>query len=607
MRQIQNIGRVLLSLLVLGLVSCGQNEADELCNSNNGNGMEVPEGYMLVSFPIEGEVSTRAAELNPSTGAQTRIQHLQYLLYKKPDGGSDTDCSAWVLEKKGTIEENGSGIYFPKSFSLPLPIDNQYKIVFLANVSESLFTGQTESLLENVEVGTNSYSEAIVNAPDVAFGENNMYYLANATFNTTKEVEGDSKKDVIGVCLQRMVSRSLLTTYGIRGEYDETQTTYEGRYYSSLLNDDAIIGKFVFGNDVNSALGESFHQLIMEDIVFPFAYMLDSQKNLDGAMKTWFDEEKTSYEAIYEARGIEKTVIEGNLQNYASGRTNFTNQTLAKNVQAFIQELKDNTSQLNYIGEMLQVIKVKDIKNTVEDVSASKGTFTIAKQSTAKQLENDQKAGGVFGAWNYWMNTKPTMNAQLQGTVMTAVDLDLNMKKTSDDLSINNMTLTNATEREDSSLPIILLANKTGEYKFNLSSLKSSFVKPLPENGITENKELKPNISTTYRVTPTDVTWDGATITGKPIKIVVAYGSLFNKMKELSTGKSWENVLSEDEIKYALYAVYNLLRADAVDFTLTDGRLTKDSKTTVGFYFNIPDFSNEHLTGTLSWEVDEVN
>ena len=97
MRQIQNIGRVLLSLLMLGLVSCNQDEMNELGNPNSNNGTKVPEGYMLVSFPIQDEFSTRA-ELKPETGTQKRIQHLQYLLYKKPDGGSDTDVSSWVLE-----------------------------------------------------------------------------------------------------------------------------------------------------------------------------------------------------------------------------------------------------------------------------------------------------------------------------------------------------------------------------------------------------------------------------------------------------------------------------------------------------------------------------
>ena len=596
MKQIQNIGRVLLSLLMLGLVSCSQNEMDELGNPNSNSGTEVPEGHMLVSFPIQDEFSTRA-ELKPEPGTKERIQHLQYLLYKKPDGGSDTDCSAWILEKKGLVSENGSGIFFPYSFALPLPIDNTYKIVFLANVSEGLFKGQQagNALLKNAEVGQNTYSQTTIKAPDVAFGENNMYYLASATFDTHKNGD-ESTKDVAGICLQRMVSRSLLTTYGIQGNYDVSETSYENRYYSSLLGEDAMIGKLVFANDINSALGEQFHRLIMEDIVYPFAYLLNKNNFLNGEMLIWFNNaEEEEFKQRYEARGLKYDNILKSLEDLSTEAADFTVLNRATVLQSFIQSLKENSADKDYIGKMLEVVKSKDIRD-VTIPTETKGSFTIAKQKTLEQLRSDQRDGGLFGVWSKNDNLMLTVTARLNGKVPTAVDLDLNVKEESESFS-REIALAKATDTEDSSLPIILLAGKNGNHTFGLQTLDNSEnLRPKPENGITNVEVLRPNISTTYRVTPTDIKWDGAIKNNMSQKVIMAYGSLIDVIGD------FDNSLLKRNITFALSAVYSLGR-NQIDFDREDGRLTANTPP-VGFTFNIPDFSNAHLTGTLIWKAD---
>lgn len=600
MKQIQNIGRVLLSLLMLGLVSCNQNEMNELGNPNNKNGTEVPEGYMLVSFPIQDEVSTRA-ELNPETGTQKRIQHLQYLLYKKPDGGSDTDVSAWVLEKKGLVSENESGIYFPYSFALPLPIDNRYKIVFLANVSEGLFKGQQagNALLENTEVGQSTYSQTTINAPDEAFGENNMYYLAGAEFDTHKN-GNESTKDVTGICLQRMVSRSLLTTYGIQGNYDVSETSYEKRYYSSLLGEDAMIGKIVFANDINSALGKQFHQLIMEDIVYPFAYLLNKNKFLDGEMLTWFNSSVEVFRQRYTDRGFSYDNIVKNLENLATEASDFTQQERAAVLQSFILSLKENSADKDYIGKMLAVVKSKDIRDVTQP-SESKGSFTIAKQKTLEQLRSDQRNGGLFGVWSKNDNMMLKVTARLNGKVPTAVDLNLNVKEESESFS-REIALAKSTDTEDSSLPIVLLAGKNDNHTFGLQALDNSEgLRPMPDGVIIDGEFLRPNISKTYRVTPTSIQWDGAVKDNMSQKVIMAYGSLINEIGDLST--NFSQSLLETDIRYALSSVYSLQR-NQIDFTRKDGRLTATTPP-VGFTFNIPDFSSAHLTGTLIWKADD--
>ncbi len=595
MKQIQNIGRVLLSLLMFGLVSCSQNEMDELGNPNSNSGTEVPEGHMLVSFPIQDEFSTRA-ELNPETGTQKRIQHLQYLLYKKPDGGSDTDVSAWILEKKGLVSETGSGIYFPYSFALPLPIDNTYKIVFLANVSEGLFKGQQpgNALLKNAEVGQNTYSQTTINAPDVAFSENNMYYLAGATFDTHKN-GNESTKDVTGICLQRMVSRSLLTTYGIQGNYDVSETSYENRYYSSLLGEDAMIGKLVFANDINSALGEQFHRLIMEDIVYPFAYLLNKNNFLNGEMLIWFNNAEEEFKQRYEARGLKYDNIVKSLEDLSTEAADFTVQNRATVLQSFIQSLKENSADKDYIGKMLAVVKSKDIRD-VTIPTETKGSFTIAKQKTLEQLRSDQRDGGLFGVWSKNDNLMLTVTARLNGKVPTAVDLDLNVKEESESFS-REIALAKATDTEDSSLPIILLAGKNGNHTFGLRALENSeSLKPMPENGITDGKVLRPNISTTYRVTPTNIQWDGIVKDNSSQKVIIAYGSLIDVIGD------FDNSLLKRNITFALSAVYGVT-TNLIDFEREDGRLSANTPP-VGFFFNIPDFSRAHLTGTLIWKAD---
>lgn len=600
MKQIQNIGRVLLSLLMLGLVSCSQNEMDELGNPNSNSGTEVPEGHMLVSFPIQDEFSTRA-ELKPETGTQKRIQHLQYLLYKKPDGGSDTDWSAWVLEKKGLVSENGSGIYFPYSFSLQLPIDNTYKIVFLANVSEGLFKGQQpgNALLKNAEVGQSTYSQTTIKAPDVAFGENNMYYLAGTTFDTHKNGD-ESTKDVTGICLQRMVSRSLLTTYGIQGNYDVSETSYENRYYSSLLGEDAMIGKLVFANDINSALGEQFHRLIMEDIVYPFAYLLNKNNFLNGEMLIWFNNAEEEFKQRYEARGLKYDNIVKSLEDLSTEAADFMVQNRATVLQSFIQSLKENSADKDYIGKMLAVVKSKDIRDVTQP-SESKGSFTIAKQKTLEQFRSDQRDGGLFGVWSKNDNIRLTVTAQLNGKVPTAVDLDLNVKEESESFS-REIALAKSTDTEDSSLPIVLLAGKNSNHTFGLQALENSEeLRPMPDNVIINGKFLKPNISTTYRVTPTSIQWDGVVKDNMSQKVIMAYGSLINEIGDLST--NFSQSLLETDIIYALSSVYSLQR-NQIDFTREDGKLTATTPP-VGFTFNIPDFSSAHLTGTLIWKADD--
>ena len=600
MKQIQNIGRVLLSLLMLGLVSCSQNEMDELGNPNSNSVTEVPEGHMLVSFPIQDEFSTRA-ELKPEPGTKERIQHLQYLLYKKPDGGSDTDCSAWILEKKGLVSENGSGIFFPYSFALPLPIDNTYKIVFLANVSEGLFKGQQagNALLKNAEVGQNTYSQTTIKAPDVAFGENNMYYLASATFDTHKNGD-ESTKDVAGICLQRMVSRSLLTTYGIQGNYDVSETSYENRYYSSLLGEDAMIGKLVFANDINSALGEQFHRLIMEDIVYPFAYLLNKNNFLNGEMLIWFNNAEEEFKQRYEARGLKYDNILKSLEDLSTEAADFTVLNRATVLQSFIQSLKENSADKDYIGKMLAVVKSKDIRD-VTIPTETKGSFTIAKQKTLEQLRSDQRDGGLFGVWSKNDNLMLTVTARLNGKVPTAVDLDLNVKEESESFS-REIALAKATDTEDSSLPIILLAGKNGNHTFGLQTLDNSEnLRPKPENGITNVEVLRPNISTTYRVTPTDIKWDGAIKNNMSQKVIMAYGSLIDIIGDLSS--DFKQTLLEADIKIALSSVYGPT-TNLIDFDREDGRLTANTPP-VGFTFNIPDFSSAHLTGTLIWKADD--
>lgn len=600
MRQIQNIGRMLLSLLMFGLVSCSQNEMDELGNPNSNSGTEVPEGHVLVSFPIQDdEVSTRA-ELNPETGTLERIQHLQYLLYKKPDGGSDTDWSAWVLEKKGLVSENGSGIYFPYSFSLQLPIDNTYKIVFLANVSEGLFKGQQpgNALLKNAEVGQSTYSQTTIKAPDVAFGENNMYYLAGTTFDTHKNGD-ESTKDVTGICLQRMVSRSLLTTYGIQGKYDVSETSYENRYYSSLLDENAMIGKLVFSNDINSALGKQFHQLIMEDIVYPFAYLLNKNNFLNGDMLTWFNNVEEEFKQRYEARGLKYSDIVTVLNDLATNAGDFTLSNRAATLQVFIQSLKENSADKDYIGKMLEIVKSMDIRD-ITIPTETKGAFTIAKQKTLEQLRSDQRDGGLFGVWSKNDNMMLKVTARLNGKVPTAVDLDLNVQEESESFS-REIALVKATDSEDSSLPIILLAGKNGNHTFGLQALDNSEnLRPKPENGITNVEVLRPNISTTYRVTPTDIKWDGAIKNNMSQKVIMAYGSLIDIIGDLSA--DFKQTLLEADIKIALSSVYGVT-TNLIDFERKDGRLSANTLP-VGFSFNIPDFSRAHLTGTLIWKAD---
>ena len=190
MKLIKNIGWSFLFLLV-SLVSCDKAETERIHELPD---TDIPEGYMRVTFPAE-KLETRAVN-----GQDGRISHLRYLVYKKGDQ------TTYKLYKNDVVFNNSSGtkVNWPYAdLSIYLPINSDYKVVFLGNVDKSLFKDQTGELLTGAEVGTNSYEDARIVAPSVSFNEgtHNLYYWANCSFNTNVEENADKTMTIKDVAV----------------------------------------------------------------------------------------------------------------------------------------------------------------------------------------------------------------------------------------------------------------------------------------------------------------------------------------------------------------------------------------------------------------------
>ena len=177
----RKINYIFALLLCFFLFSCekeefssadnNQNDEDEFyINPEDTAGIVIPDGYSLVVFP-DSKAMTRA------TGDETRVQHLQYIIYQDNGDGNyiqyrandkvNQDLSSWPI----------------KAIVTSLPKGKSYKVVFLGNVDKSAFgVNQTTDVLIGTGKGTN-YTDARIVLPIVEFSDNNMFFYAKADFN----------------------------------------------------------------------------------------------------------------------------------------------------------------------------------------------------------------------------------------------------------------------------------------------------------------------------------------------------------------------------------------------------------------------------------------
>lgn len=603
-----------LFLLLAGyLISCDKdsvgNVLGEIPEEN------VPEGYMKVSFIRKEPAGTRAA----INGFSSRVKHLRFLLYEKVDGAYKLD-----KEKSKVVFENQTSVNWPVQKGLGtllLPRDKEYRVVFLGNVDKSVFgDSQVEEVLTGVEDDGADFGSARIHAPSVAFKANTMYHWGLADFDTDSS-HGPEGID-IAVLLERIVSRTVLTTCGIPAGVDFKNATgmdYASSFYYSLLDEGHPLGlgKMVFGSD--GLLGGRFLETLKKDIIFPASYALEQQNKLTGATDKkfvqWYNEVKDSYWDRYteaaDLGGTKELIQE--LLGQASSSSFFSDES-----DLTIDMLEKLYNKGDIFQAMLDEVKKQDVRYLLGDVKDGTGSFTVAKQKMARMLKSSQNGQGegiILPVWSESLGSSATV--ALEGEMPLSIGLDLSVQSrgaitkgmTIDFKSSSERPTTTDKDWMDRSLEISLLGDVEGTAKFGLTSIspdnETSLLLPVsfpePENG------LLPNESQTFRITPENIRL-GGNLSDDTWKICFSYGKV---LEAESVQKHFPQYSATGgAVTVVKTALGNLLKAvyfvtSNWDIDREFGFIYTGKQDQFGISFSLPDFSPSNLTGDLIWKLEE--
>lgn len=161
---------IILAFALLG-TGCAKND-DNLPEGNADPATDpaglVQDGYFVARFDMGG--GTRAKD--PTTGPDTRVQHIRYLIFK--------ETGEFVKERELLKPTDGTPEWpFNTTLTDTLPEGN-YQAVFLGNVDASLFTGVTDSLAHGYGTG---YANTRIELPNTGLTPATEYYMGKAQFS----------------------------------------------------------------------------------------------------------------------------------------------------------------------------------------------------------------------------------------------------------------------------------------------------------------------------------------------------------------------------------------------------------------------------------------
>lgn len=210
------------------------------------------------------------------------------------------------------------------------------------------------------------------------------------------------------------------------------------------------------------------------------------------------------------------------------------------------------------------------------------------------------------------------MRLSLDGEIPSCIDFDLNVQETKSEEQSFSIPLSPAGERNDRSLEIILLGERTDakSYKFNPLSLSYNGKNvALPETDF-PSQALLFNQSTTYRIVPEIQSIGDKTVEiEQSSKIVFSYQDFIDSLMEdiaQTPISSWEKGYVGTLFKAALYfsaAITNVGNITDIDLDWNDNTGLLSSGNNLNLYdqpyieFKIPDFSTDNLNCTLKWEA----
>lgn len=263
----KQINYILALFLCLFFFSCEKDESivnsgnegnDYYINPQDTAGIIVPEGHSLVYFP-GGEMMTRA-------GSETRIRHLQYIIYQE-----DRNASGQYVFYKQLIVSQGLLNTWPiTGIATTVLRGYNYIAVFLGNVDKNIFGNQTEDLLTGVGAGK-KIEDARIKLPSVEFANTNMYYFAKSTsFSTTEDTS--VKVTYVPITLKRIVNRTDITKTGLSADNlagVNSNDDFIKAYWKQLIKEKLVSAIFL---SENSAFKDQVAEDMKWSLIYPLIY-----------------------------------------------------------------------------------------------------------------------------------------------------------------------------------------------------------------------------------------------------------------------------------------------------------------------------------------------
>lgn len=579
------------TLVGLGLTGCGEDRFSEVNEQVNGGVTDVPEGCVRVSFVPKGQVQTRGNH----QGESGELFHIQYILY---DAEGNVVAQKTVLDN--TESDKAGWPYSGGAFSQVLNKDETYRIVYLGNIATPK-TATSPSSTAGLLKGENNYSTARIHIPEGGFDNSNMYYFFSKEF-----VASDENKK-IEVVLRRLVSKHSIASYGIPEGLDPGKGDYSTRFWESLLEEDHSLGlgKRLFG-DINSVLGKQFQAQIFKEIIFPAAYMFSLNNCIDENTKLGQDWNNGTIDRDgYWSNYSDPEDLKGALLQYqqSTGAYNWNNGNdfMDKPARALYKLIADMYADENGImTDMYKRFKSDNLKEIIDQNNnpAKTGSFTVAKQNTAKLLQAAQQNSG-FGVWNY-----KQLNVTFNKEVPTEINLDLTVTEKAVP-EAQRVTLS-----DKKSLDFLLLGTADENYKFSFGKIynetEGDVVYPTTEF---PSRQLLPNVAYTYRIQPKGGNLelgDGMAENDIPDNVYFSYYNLLREIEnKLPEGIALTTLIENNgRFEYPIACMYKL--------SLTDFELDREDGLMTGKYeggqfhveFHHPDFTSPNLIIETEWTVE---
>lgn len=577
-----------LYILLAGLALCGSaltGCSEDYLLGEEGNTVnteteaDVPEGYVRVSFVPQEAMQTRAAV----DGISNSIYRVQTLLYKD---------NALVETKTILDDTEGTGLewpYYGGTYRKDLERGGTYTIVYLGNIPQEKLTG------------TDDKTTACIAAPDNdMFRETNMYYFFSETF--TVPTDQNTTRWQIPVMLRRLASRHIIGGYGIPEDIEAEGKDYSEKYYASMLDENHSlgIGKKLFSG-MTSEMGKSFKALLIRDIVFPNAYLLEKSFIKSGsALATWWEANKDSYWEVYTKENpywtqeyLSQQWKRGEASNWHGKFANETGKEKPKALFNLLNAIVDenNESILTFI---LNGIKEKDYGYVDNGITQNPGSYTSTRQEIMEALQNGLQ-NSALGVWDRSSKISFTINK-----IPTSLDFSLNAVE-SREMVVADQPINDATTSEPN-FTFLLLGTKSSDFSF-ASSIAISGINT-PESGFV-GQALTPNVSNSYRVKPTgELEWNNTT--DKKVAVYFSYHYVMTQLiEQLSLNiPVTEWIDANGPLYYALIPLYNITNANTWRINEHNGLLTTyNTGEQTCIKFLIPDFSSS-TTQNVEWIVE---